>query len=383
MNYITRPYEAGDEEKINQLYKILTERLRTLKQYKWEWIETWDGQGEIWLLFDTNKQGEESELLCQYSLIPFSLNVFGKIVKAGKTENCMSHPNCRGKSVYFPHEKEFFETSKKRFDIFFTTTGNVANGAPGRIRKKLGYRPFDSWTQHFFILKKEYLQKKIFKKNFKSKILVKGLMASSNIILGYFQITTLFRKLLNKKKRHTFIVNSTNENDLKKISKFWESNRKYYGITANRSFEFLKWRILENPYSDYFTCFLQNDDLIKGFLFFKKTINNELFIEDIAVENKNEKYFAYLLDYIVEYAAQNEFEAVTFSCLIKNKILNRRLVRSGFLNNKWINLYRERINKNLNKPFLFYVNQNFLNDDEINWQDWYVTPLFFEGRSDQ
>ena len=58
----------------------------------------------------------------------------------------MSHPDIRGTGIYFPHEKKYFELAKNRFKVFFTTAGDVAKGAPGRAREKLGYRAFDDWA---------------------------------------------------------------------------------------------------------------------------------------------------------------------------------------------------------------------------------------------
>ena len=118
----------------------------------WEWVNTWDGQGGIWLVFD-NERNSEDQLIAQYSLIPTPLSFFGKKYIAGKTENCMSHPDIRGKGIYFPHEKKYFEIAKNRFKVFFTTTGNVAKGTPGRIRKKLGYRAFDDWVSYRVLIK--------------------------------------------------------------------------------------------------------------------------------------------------------------------------------------------------------------------------------------
>lgn len=135
----------GDEKHINALYKLITDKYRSRDEYLWEWINTWNGQGSIWLVFDDERIADD-QLIAQYSLIPTPLSFFGKNIVAGKTENCMSHPDIRGTGVYFPHEKKYFEIAKKRFMVFITTTGNVAKGAPGRVREKLGYRAFDDWA---------------------------------------------------------------------------------------------------------------------------------------------------------------------------------------------------------------------------------------------
>ena len=94
VNQVSRPYRPGDEAQINRLYATITGRERTPEQYAWEWLETWDGRGTMDLMFDLDRP-EDDQLIAQYSLIPTPLSVFGKPSLAGKTENCMSHPDHR------------------------------------------------------------------------------------------------------------------------------------------------------------------------------------------------------------------------------------------------------------------------------------------------
>lgn len=112
-----RMYQFGDEAQINELYKLVASIDRSKKKYLWEWVNTWNGQGSIYLAFEKN-EGTYEKLIMQYSLIPTPFSLWGRSYLAGKTENCMSHPDIRGKGLYFPHEKQSFEDAKKRFPIF-------------------------------------------------------------------------------------------------------------------------------------------------------------------------------------------------------------------------------------------------------------------------
>ena len=107
-NYITKVYESGDEVDINHLYKVVAKIDRNSREHNWEWVNTWDGVGEMYLMIDTEKKTGE-QVVCQYSLIPTPVSYFGKYLSGGKTENCMSHPDLRGKKLFFPFEKENFE----------------------------------------------------------------------------------------------------------------------------------------------------------------------------------------------------------------------------------------------------------------------------------
>ena len=156
MNIEKRLYQPGDEVNINKLYKLLTDRDRSIDEYLWEWINTWNGQGSMWLAFDKDRE-EGDKLIMQYSLIPTPFSFWGKSYLAGKTENCMCHPDLRGKGQFIPHEKESFEEAKKKYDLFFTTAGDEAKGTVGAIRRKLGYVAFDSWAYYTFYITNKYL----------------------------------------------------------------------------------------------------------------------------------------------------------------------------------------------------------------------------------
>ena len=156
-NQKMRTFLPGDEVAINALYKLITGIERSPEEFSWEWIDTWDGQGSMWLAFDRiQKPGDR--LIMQYSLIPTPLSFWGEHYLAGKTENCMCHPEYRSSGRYFPHEKNCFKEAQKRFQVFFTTAGNVSNGAAGAIRRKLGYIAFDSWINYFYCAKEYIIQ---------------------------------------------------------------------------------------------------------------------------------------------------------------------------------------------------------------------------------
>ena len=124
MKLSERAYKPGDEAGINRLYKLITGLDRSVSEYRWEWVDTWAGQGGIWLLFDNDRKSDD-RLIAQYSLIPTPMSFLGKAYMAGKTENCMSHPDYRGKGIYYPHEKKYFEEAQKRFDVFFPSRSKI------------------------------------------------------------------------------------------------------------------------------------------------------------------------------------------------------------------------------------------------------------------
>ena len=222
----------------------------------WEWVNTWDGQGGIWLVFD-NERNTEDQLIAQYSLIPTPLSFFGKKYIAGKTENCMSHPDIRGKGIYFPHEKKYFEIAKNRFKVFFTTTGNIAKGVPGRIREKLGYRAFDDWVSYRVLIKSQLPPDSLIPM-FPSFIKKNQMLGR---IFAYF-FSILLRGIHQPPKfTLTNQIKIFNDMDVSfsQIEDLWKRNKSRYGITVDRSALYLNWRLKDNPYHNHtFLCHYEN-----------------------------------------------------------------------------------------------------------------------------
>ncbi len=129
----SRSYQAGDEYGIVKLYNKITGRCRTVEQHRWEWLDTPQGNGSIWVITESGS----GEIVGHHGLIPIQLDYYGKTLLLGKTENTILHPKYLGTGIYFIHEKRFLQEAVERFDLLYTTFGH---GTPGKIRKKLGYK---------------------------------------------------------------------------------------------------------------------------------------------------------------------------------------------------------------------------------------------------
>ena len=287
MKIVDRKYLPGDEHQINRLYQRITGIIRSESEYRWEWINTWKGQGSIWLMFDKDRESKD-QLVGQYSLIPTPFSFWGAPFLAGKTENCMCHPDYRSKGIYFTHEKECFQDAKNIFDMFFTTTGDVSGGAVGAIRRKLGYTAFDSWSQYVYVLNNDAMNKKI--KNFlaiKSRLKPDIIKQVSKILSKAF---VAYFKIFNTRRRCNEI-NILNKDDvpLDLIEEFWNKNRTAYGITVERSYEYLNWRINKNPYFEYSYLTYMFNGRIAGYIIFYMPKDGHISISDIIADNKDPK----------------------------------------------------------------------------------------------
>ena len=343
----------------------------------WEWVNTWDGQGGIWLVFD-NERNTEDQLIAQYSLIPTPLSFFGKKYIAGKTENCMSHPDIRGKGIYFPHEKKYFEIAKNRFKVFFTTTGNIAKGVPGRIREKLGYRAFDDWVSYRVLIKSQLPPDSLIPM-FPSFIKKNQMLGR---IFAYF-FSILLRGIPQPPKfTLTNQIKIFNDMDVSfsQIEDLWKRNKSRYGITVDRSALYLNWRLKDNPYHNHtFLCHYENDRLL-GYAVLVSELNTFLII-DIFADGKNKHIFRNLLNSVREYAFQKGIIQVKCNTIKRSKFLVSVLKSAGFFNMG--DLLNEYCRKKPTKPkqlFIYISEETDIKGNPWNNENWYLTDLVKEGR---
>ena len=343
----------------------------------WEWVNTWDGQGGIWLVFD-NERNTEDQLIAQYSLIPTPLSFFGKKYIAGKTENCMSHPDIRGKGIYFPHEKKYFEIAKNRFKVFFTTTGNIAKGVPGRIREKLGYRAFDDWVSYRVLIKSQLPPDSLIPM-FPSFIKKNQMLGR---IFAYF-FSILLRGIPQPPKfTLTNQIKIFNDMDVSfsQIEDLWKRNKSRYGITVDRSALYLNWRLKDNPYHNHtFLCHYEDDRLL-GYAVLVSELNTFLII-DIFADGKNKYIFQNLLNAVRKYAFQKGIVQVKCNTIKRSKFLVSVLKSAGFFNmGDLLNEYC-RIKPTKPKQLFIYISEETdIKGNPWNNENWYLTDLVKEGR---
>jgi hypothetical protein len=306
------------------------------------------------------------------------LSFFGKKYIAGKTENCMSHPDIRGKGIYFPHEKKYFEIAKNRFKVFFTTTGNIAKGVPGRIREKLGYRAFDDWVSYRVLIKSQLPPDSLIPM-FPSFIKKNQMLGR---IFAYF-FSILLRGIPQPPK---FILTNQikifNDMDVSfsQIEDLWKRNKSRYGITVDRSALYLNWRLKDNPYHNHtFLCHYENDRLL-GYAVLVSELNTFLII-DIFADGKNKHIFRNLLNSVRKYAFQKGIVQVKCNTIKRSKFLVSVLKSAGFFNMG--DLLNEYCRKKPTKPkqlFIYISEETDIKGNPWNNENWYLTDLVKEGR---
>lgn len=373
---ISRTYRPGDEVQINRLYAMITGRERTPGEYAWEWLDTWAGQGSINLRFDLDRE-EGDQLIAQYSLIPTPLSVFGRPTVAGKTENCMSHPDHRGTGMYSLHERECFEKEKEKYSFFFTTAGQVAGGAVGRVRLKLGYRAFDNWVNYTLWLRPGALRQEL-----RAIIAAKGAVGRTLAPVLSAPVAAVVQAFSRCRRRgrcgYRMAVDRAGAEPLEEIDALWQANRERYGITVDRTAGYLRWRIDEDPYLEHEYLTISAGDRLLGYaVYFIQ--NDTLHIVDLLVDGERAALFRHLLAAVAGRGRERGVERVKCLTLRRSPFLARRLRSAGFLNKAIFSPVALRRSFRP-RQFFLYIPDDLRDDPRVADQaSWYVTELVLEG----
>jgi hypothetical protein len=376
LHTISRPYQPGDEVEINRLYLSITGRDRSAAEFAWEWLDTWAGRGSMNLVFDLDRE-QGDQLIAQYGLIPTPLSLWGRPTVAGKTENCMSHPVCRGTGLYSSHERECFEREKAKYSFFFTTAGQVAGGAVGKVRTKLGYVPFDNWVNYTLWLRTGTLREEL-----GALVAAKGTIGRKSApVLGAL-LTGALQAYSHLRRRHTcgyrVAVHVAAEAPLAEIASLWERNRVRYGISVDRSAAYLQWRVNDDPHIEHEYLTMYGDDGLLGYVIYFVQ-RDTLHVVDILVDGAHTGLFRHLLAALVRRGRELRVDRIKCLALRRSGLLPRRLRSAGFLDTAvlspagYIRSFRPR-------QFFLYIPEELRGDPRVSdHANWYVTELVLEG----
>jgi hypothetical protein len=374
---VSREYRPGDEAQINGLYRLITGRDRSADEFAWEWLDTWAGRGSMNLVFDLDREPGD-QLIAQYSLIPTPLSVWGRPTIAGKTENCMSHPDHRGSGLYSSHERECFEKEKEKYTFFFTTAGEVAGGAVGKVRMKLGYVAFDNWAKPTLWLRtrplREELQAMLAGRGAAARRLapvLSGVLAA--LLQGYSHLRR--RRACSSRVE----VHAPADAPLDEIADLWERNRERYGVTVDRSARYLRWRVNDDPYIEHEYLTMHGDGALLGYVV-SYVEGDTLYVADVLVDGADSGLFRHLLAALTRRSRQLPVDRIKCLTLRRSRLLPRLLRGAGFIDTAvlWPSAF---ISSRRPRQFFLYIPEELRGDGRVSDPaGWYITELVLEGR---
>jgi len=378
----SRKYQAGDEYGIVKLYNKITGRCRTVEQHRWEWLHTPEGTGSIWVITES----VSGEIVGHHGLIPIKADYFGKTLLLGKTENTILHQKYSGTGIYFLHEKKFLQEAVERFDLLYTT---FAHGTPSKIRRKLGYKTVGQYLTYIKATRNMYL-KKTMNSLIERKIANSALKSFCKYISHIFSypLMIFFSKWGKIDNSVTFeVIEDINTID-GEIDKFCKRNKGEFGITINRTSNYLKWRIFKNPNVKYKFLLARKFGKLVGYVIAKSSATdvNRREIVDLVCEQNNEILFNTILKAIVRRLVEDKVYAVSFTTLDSNNFLNRRLIKNGFLPAQKIAAFVRKylisdISTEESVLLVKVINKNIDSIKIYNSAHWYYTDLINEGIS--
>jgi len=376
---ISAPYQPGDEEGINALYRRLTGRTRGPRRFAWEWLQQPTGEPCIWVIRDD----DTGEIVGQHCLMPLELSWFGQRVLIGKTENTMMHPRYRGTGAYFPFERRFIERDlDDRFAMLMTTW---AGGAPGRIRAKLGYCRLGRWAELLRFADRTQARRTLgaaVDKAFGGRtraLARRGLPLATPVIAG------LSRRRRAVGSRPDLSIHSHLDGVSDELDAFWDRNRAHYGITIWRSSRYLRWRLFDNPWVEVELWLARRGPELMGYAVIQRLDDGAVRLIDVLVEGNDPARLTTLLATLSDALLVQGTTLIRAGVLGPSQHLEGSLVRAGFLRlelPRVVRRPRPRIRWRTGAPVMLQVRDTALDrDTAMDPRNWYFTVLFTEGIS--
>lgn len=343
-----RTFLDGDQEIINKLYKSITNKERSKKQYNWQWLESPVGQGDIFLIFDKNKD----LLIGHHGIMPIRFTNKKQNLIFGKTENTMVLSQYREKILYPRFENQFKKIYEKKYHALFSTFGPKS---AIRVRQALGYRSNYFWKQY-------YLETTNFYNSNKS------------LINSFFN-----KKFFNNKKKKDDKVylrgfmtsEQASKNDF--FDYFWDLARINHGIAPRRDRDDMQWRFWSNPNKKYFTL-IQEDTKQKGYVVISIQ-NNIANLEDYAVAEPNKKNYINLFNNLLDQLRLNNI------FLLRTKNTSDKIFFSlnKYFDNK--DVFLNKIYKTIFKSRTSFMPRYITNSGSqiIKDESWHITSIITEG----
>ncbi|AHE67633.1 hypothetical protein Loa_02089 [Legionella oakridgensis ATCC 33761 = DSM 21215] len=202
-----------------------------------------------------------------------------------------------------------------------TTAGD---GAPGKIRKRLNYKPVSHYEIYFTLCNAAHVKKNV-QKRLSGKKVNKLLNFTLSNIAGLLTCLSYpffsAKKVTHKKIELSYI---TSINELRnELDRFWEDNKACFGITIDRSSHFLQWRIFENPNINYTFIAAKQEETLVGYIILKKTHGRLDYgvIEDIVAKDLSIDIYLSLLQEAKNYCNKEHYAAIIFPTLSSNSRL--------------------------------------------------------------
>ncbi len=372
-----RPYRVGDADAINALYRDVTGRVRTREQFAWQWLEAPAGAGEMWVI-DAVAANGGTRIVGHHGLMPLVFSQGAQDFVAGKTENTMVHPDYRRKILYPRYEKRFLGDYSGRFDLLFSTVGPAA---ALRQRKALGYDATRHWVRHEWALRSgamAALGAVIAGSDGRAARSAKYRLAEQALGLGARALGVSPRRRTGDGARLT-ALDGVEAAAHPFFETFWTEARAEYPMTPRRMRADLDWRFWRNPYQLPITLILDGRTGPRGYAIVNRYHKLAWRLADIVCLPVDANTFSILLGAVADWCAGQGGYVLNFLAADDPGAPARFTAECGLTNlsNHWP---VTRLPRPTPYPMLRRLtDRGAVAGGQVD--NWYVTPLVFEGRS--
>jgi hypothetical protein len=354
---------AGERAaEINTFYNGFTGRSRSLDAYRWEFQAGPGGPALVWTITDVST----GRLVGHHAIIPTPLVKRGTRTAGGRTENTIIDPAVRHKVFYPGMEKKALTEALQSLRIVYT----IHSSGPGRLRARLGYKPVGRWVVYLPKLGPAYLGALL--RRGRSALAIKVpdavLMLAATLVGRLHALGGLFRGR-PKSLQVAEITDIAEVAD--EYAQFWNRARSGYDLTLDRSLEFLRWRVYDNPHLTFRTWTVRRDrELAAIVIGHRHSLGtaSALYIDDMIVGDYQDDNFDAVLSYLPH--LDPTAGAIIVMTLAADTPLHRVLLRRFPLQSFLLKRFG---------PRLFDEMLALNNDGAGADEPWYVTPLFTEG----
>jgi hypothetical protein len=262
-SYELRPTEAADAGALNELYERLTGRRRSVEQWRWEWLEVPGGPAPSWVIVER----ASGKIVGHHGLVPVPLARGGRALRGARTENTMVAPEHRERFYYPAFEAQLLREVAPRFDVLYTCAGKSVQAA---MRRRLGYRTAGSWETWTAAQGPAHRAAR---------------NAGRAAALALRPLAALARKA-----PAGWEIDEAPA--LERVESLWRLSAADFALAPLREADFLRWRLLENPYHRISLAIAREAGADRGFLAWREEragrAGLRVVVEDLFVRGNDE-----------------------------------------------------------------------------------------------
>ena len=365
IHYSSRPYQAGDEDAINDLYFRVAGRVRTREQWAWQWQQAPAGPGDIWLIEATHPGGRV-ELIGHHGIMPVRFTWGEKDLLFGKTENTMVLPEYRPKILYPRFERRFAKEYEPRYHALFSTTGPAA---AIRQRKAMGYESKQRWL---------YLEQAYEPWGSLARL---SQHPQLSILRNVVKLTCRpsTRCALPAGVSLLTAEEARREPFLKD---YWHRSRGNWGVAPSRAPADLTWRYWENPYASHYAVIAKHPDMGKcAFVIIEHPAPGVANIVDLSAERPDPDLLRYALSYAISaIRAKLGVRLITFRITDDTVSKNCNVDYGKMFKPSLVSKLRRPIEQGGGAFMPRKITQNGIQEGLLSSTHWNITSVVSEGR---